>query len=129
MLESWLGRTYAEIAVQISYKDDYIKQVGSQLWRSLSQAVGEDVCKKNIQSVLRRYQQSQSYEKSMSDRHYSYLSGNLIRYHAHESDESRILISTSPIIDSASAKAFAKSSIELFPALNLIVSAFKCLWA
>ncbi|MEH2108111.1 hypothetical protein [Nostoc sp.] len=31
LLESWLGRTYAEIAVQISYKDDYIKQVGSQL--------------------------------------------------------------------------------------------------
>ncbi|MHC5757064.1 hypothetical protein [Nostoc sp.] len=76
MLESWLGRIYAEIAVQISYKDDYIKQVGSQLWRSLSQAVGEDVCKKNIQSVLRRYQQSQSYEESMSDRHYTYLSGN-----------------------------------------------------
>jgi hypothetical protein len=54
------GRTYAEIAVQISYEHDYIKQVGSQLWRSLSQVIGEEVCKKNIQSVLRRYQQSQS---------------------------------------------------------------------
>ncbi len=60
LLESWLGRIYAEIAVQIGYKHDYIKQVGSQLWRELSQVVGEEVCKKNIQSVLRRYQQSQS---------------------------------------------------------------------
>ncbi|MEH2157893.1 hypothetical protein [Nostoc sp.] len=75
-MESWLGRTYAEIAVQISYEHDYIKQVGSQLWRSLSQAVGEEVRKKNIQSVLRRYQQSESYGKSISDRHYTYLSGN-----------------------------------------------------
>ncbi|MEH2148224.1 hypothetical protein [Nostoc sp.] len=76
LLESWLGRTYAEIAVQISYEHDYIKQVGSQLWRSLSQAVGEEVRKKNIQSVLRRYQQSESYGKTISDRHYTYLSGN-----------------------------------------------------
>ncbi|WP_373529860.1 hypothetical protein [Nostoc sp.] len=64
LLESWLGRTYAEIAVQISYEHDYIKQVGCQLWRSLSQVVGEEVCKKNIQSVLRRYQQSQSIRES-----------------------------------------------------------------
>ncbi|MCC5651721.1 hypothetical protein LC609_18180 [Nostoc sp. XA013] len=41
-----MGRTYAEIAVQIGYKHDYIKQVGSQLWRELSQVVGEEVCKK-----------------------------------------------------------------------------------
>ncbi|QKQ73207.1 hypothetical protein [Nostoc sp. TCL240-02] len=46
LLESWLGHTYAEIAEQISYKHDYIKQVGSQLWRSLSQVIGEEVCKK-----------------------------------------------------------------------------------
>ncbi|MDZ8050983.1 MAG: hypothetical protein RMX68_023015 [Aulosira sp. ZfuVER01] len=58
-VESWLGRTYAEIAKQLSYEHDYIKQVGSQLWRSLSLAVGEEVSKKNIQAVLRRYQHSQ----------------------------------------------------------------------
>lgn len=57
-LESWLGRTYAEIAVQISYEHDYIKQIGCQLWRSLSQVFGQEVCKKNIQAVLRCYQQS-----------------------------------------------------------------------
>jgi hypothetical protein len=33
--------------------------VGSQLWRSLSQILGEVVSKRNIQAVLRRYQQLQ----------------------------------------------------------------------
>lgn len=55
--ESWVGRTYAAIANELNYEHDYIKQVGSQLWRSLSLVVGEQVSKKNIQTVLRRYQQ------------------------------------------------------------------------
>ncbi len=33
--------------------------MGSHLWRSLSQILGEPVSKCNIQAVLRRYQQSQ----------------------------------------------------------------------
>lgn len=68
-LESWLGRTYAEIAVQISYEHDYIKQIGCQLWRSLSQLFGQEVCKKNIQTVLRYYHQSSnsSYSKTATD--------------------------------------------------------------
>ncbi|MER3590115.1 MAG: hypothetical protein C4322_22010 [Mastigocladus sp. ERB_26_1] len=39
-LETWSGRTYTEIADQLDYQHDYIKQVGSQLWRSLSQILG-----------------------------------------------------------------------------------------
>lgn len=68
-LESWLGRTYAEIAVQISYEHDYIKQIGCQLWRSLSQLFGQEVCKKNIQTVLRCYHQSSnsSHSKKATD--------------------------------------------------------------
>ncbi|MEP0878636.1 NB-ARC domain-containing protein [Funiculus sociatus GB2-M2] len=58
-IETWTGRSYAEIAKQLGYQNDYIKQVGSQLWRSLSQLFGEPVSKRNIQAVLRRYQQSQ----------------------------------------------------------------------
>ena len=59
-LESWSGRTYSEITEKIGYDYDYIKQIGSQLWRSLSQVIGEEVSKKNIQTILHRYQQSQS---------------------------------------------------------------------
>ena len=59
LLETWAGRSYRDIAQQLGYEHDYIKQVGSQLWRSLSQTLGEPVSKRNLQAVLRRYQQSQ----------------------------------------------------------------------
>ncbi|RCJ37914.1 hypothetical protein A6770_14080 [Nostoc minutum NIES-26] len=59
LLETWKGQTYEAIAEKLGYQNDYIKQVGSQLWRSLSQLLGEPVSKQNIQAVLRRYQQSQ----------------------------------------------------------------------
>jgi len=32
-LETWAGRSYRDIAQQLGYQHDYIKQVGSQLWR------------------------------------------------------------------------------------------------
>jgi DNA-binding CsgD family transcriptional regulator len=31
--ETWAGRSYREIAKQLGYEYEYIKQVGSQLWR------------------------------------------------------------------------------------------------
>jgi DNA-directed RNA polymerase specialized sigma24 family protein len=57
-LQTWAGRSYREIGEQLGYQLDYIKQVGSHLWRSLSQTLGEPVFKRNLQAVLRRYQQS-----------------------------------------------------------------------
>ncbi|MBW4542896.1 MAG: AAA family ATPase [Symplocastrum torsivum CPER-KK1] len=58
-LETWTGTSYREIAEQSGYEYDYIKQVGSHLWRSLTQSLGEPVSKRNLQAVLRRYQQLQ----------------------------------------------------------------------
>jgi hypothetical protein len=66
-LGAWAGHSYSKIAQQLGgYEYDYIKQVGSRLWQSLSQILGEPVSKRNIQSVLRRYQQrlSQSCQHS-----------------------------------------------------------------
>ena|SRR4028119_136053 len=57
-LETWAQRSYLEIAQQLDYEYDYIKQVGSRLWRILSQVLGETVSKRNIQSVLRRHNQN-----------------------------------------------------------------------
>jgi len=51
---SWCGWTYPEIAKHIGYDIGHTRDVGSQLWRQISQAVGEPVSKKNLQSVLRR---------------------------------------------------------------------------
>jgi WD40 repeat protein len=51
----WDGRTYPEIAESAGYDATYIKDVGSKLWRLLSNSFGEKVTKSNIHSVLRRY--------------------------------------------------------------------------
>ena len=57
-LETWEGHSYQKIADRLLYEHDYIKQVGSHLWRNLSQIIGEKVSKQNLQAVLRRYQHS-----------------------------------------------------------------------
>lgn len=58
LLQTWEGSSYQVIAEQLGYEVDYIKQIAARLWKSIAQAVGEDVSKSNIQSVLRRYQKS-----------------------------------------------------------------------
>ncbi|MCG6135206.1 MAG: NB-ARC domain-containing protein, partial [Nostoc sp. LLA-1] len=53
--EMWEGLTYEQIAEKLGYQPDYIKYVGFQLWRLLTEAFGEKVTKSNFRSVLRRY--------------------------------------------------------------------------
>ena len=55
--QSWEGRTYSEIAESIDYDADYIKDVGSQLWKLLSKTFEEKVSKSNFRSILRRVAQ------------------------------------------------------------------------
>ncbi len=52
--QSWEGYTYAQIAESSGYDDDYIRDVGFRLWQTISKALGENVNKSNIKSVLRR---------------------------------------------------------------------------
>lgn len=56
---SWLGQGYEEIAAELAYGDGYIREIGSQLWLALSQAIGQKVTKKNLHAALRRYQKEQ----------------------------------------------------------------------
>lgn len=51
----WMGLSYVEIAERSGYEYDYIRQVGSQLWQSLSKATGEKVSKNTVRSVLEYY--------------------------------------------------------------------------
>lgn len=55
--QSWLGRTYGEMADGSGYRSEYFKEVGSQLWHDLSEALGKRVTKKNLHLVLDRYYQ------------------------------------------------------------------------
>jgi hypothetical protein len=52
---AWHGKTYVDMAENSGYGSAYIKEVGSQLWTDLSQAVGQRVTKKNIRLVLEPY--------------------------------------------------------------------------
>ncbi len=53
----WDQKTYEEIAQTSGYDTDYIKHIGSQLWKSLSHALDQKVTKSNIRSVLRQVNQ------------------------------------------------------------------------
>jgi hypothetical protein len=61
LYQSWLGKTYSEMAEGSGYGSDYIKEIGSQLWQDLSKALGQRVTKKNIHLVFKKYQQGRIY--------------------------------------------------------------------
>ncbi|MBD3884229.1 hypothetical protein IFO70_21030 [Phormidium tenue FACHB-886] len=52
--QCWEGRSYSEIAAQLEYDIDYIKNIGAKLWKLLSNELGETITKSNIQIALRR---------------------------------------------------------------------------
>jgi WD40 repeat protein len=51
---AWQGWTYPEIAQHLGYDNSHIRDVGYELWRQLSRALGEQVTKKNVQAVIMR---------------------------------------------------------------------------
>jgi WD40 repeat protein len=53
--QSWEGITYAEIATSCGYEENYLKDVGSKLWKLVSKTLGQEVTKSNLRSVFRRY--------------------------------------------------------------------------
>ncbi|CAD5921128.1 putative WD repeat-containing protein alr2800 [Planktothrix tepida] len=53
--ESWQGKSYQQIAQAFEYDTDYIKGVGSQLWKLLSQSLGKPVTKTNLHSAINCY--------------------------------------------------------------------------
>ncbi|MFB2939361.1 NB-ARC domain-containing protein [Aerosakkonemataceae cyanobacterium BLCC-F154] len=65
--QSWEGKTYPEIAASSAYDAEYVKNIGYQLWQSLSDKLGEKVTKSNFRSVLRRHKYSTVFpEQSMA---------------------------------------------------------------
>ena len=50
--QSWKGRTYSQVAAIAGYSEGHIKDVASQLWRLLSEALGERITKGNLRSRL-----------------------------------------------------------------------------
>jgi hypothetical protein len=56
-VQTWQGKLYREIALDVGYELSYLRDVGAKLWDALSETLGTTVTKKNIQIVLRQYTQ------------------------------------------------------------------------
>jgi hypothetical protein len=52
--QAWVGKSYAEMADESSYDENYLKDVGSKLWKQLSQKLGTRVTKNNLHVSLRQ---------------------------------------------------------------------------
>ena len=55
--KSWHKQTYYEIAIELNHGYGYIKDVGAELWRLLSQELKIKVTKKNLQTAVEQYVQ------------------------------------------------------------------------
>ena len=56
-LDTWDGKIYREMAVETGYQEGYLKDIGCQLWLSLSEKLGCQVTKKNIRLILTQFSQ------------------------------------------------------------------------
>ncbi|GGA41752.1 hypothetical protein CYANOKiyG1_60260 [Okeania sp. KiyG1] len=57
---SWDDKSYQKIAEECDYATNTLsKDYGKKLWRKLSKALGEEVCKKNFREALKRKWQKQ----------------------------------------------------------------------
>ncbi|MBD2726663.1 AAA-like domain-containing protein [Nostoc sp. FACHB-892] len=82
--QSWLGKTYDEMAEVSGYRNNYIKEVGSELWQDLSVALGKKITKKNLHLALEKYlqekisdQENQSQQKFGEESSVKKVSPNL----------------------------------------------------
>jgi hypothetical protein len=53
--QSWLGVGYEEMSEPSNYDADYLRNVGSKLWQTLSEVLGQRVTKNNFRAVLRQW--------------------------------------------------------------------------
>ncbi|MFB2880089.1 NB-ARC domain-containing protein [Floridanema aerugineum] len=64
--QAWEGKSYEEIANCFSYDVGHVKNVGSQLWKKLSCALGKRVTKANFRCVLYRYGEMQYLQQQLT---------------------------------------------------------------
>lgn len=62
--QSWKGLSYKEIARANSRDIGHVKNTGAELWRAISEKLGERVTKQNVQTVLQHYWQTQEEEST-----------------------------------------------------------------
>jgi WD40 repeat protein len=63
LVGTWAGESYGDMADRTTYAIEYLREVGSGLWKLLTEVLGEPVTKKNVRLVLQHYQQSLAAEE------------------------------------------------------------------
>ncbi|HLO50026.1 MAG TPA: ATPase, partial [Kamptonema sp.] len=51
---AWKGYTYTQIAEESNYSDGHLRDIASELWKILSELLGEDINKSNFRSTIER---------------------------------------------------------------------------
>lgn len=51
---AWKGNTYTEIAEESGYSDGHLRDIASELWKILSELLGENINKSNFRSAMER---------------------------------------------------------------------------
>jgi guanylate kinase len=74
--QSWEGKGYTEIAELMGYNAEYVKNIGAELWQTLSQAFREDVTKRNFKTVLRRWSSVTDVPDAQTEIHLSKIATN-----------------------------------------------------
>ncbi|GAA6621771.1 NB-ARC domain-containing protein [Scytonema sp. NUACC26] len=62
---AWEGMGYREMARHCGYDANYLKDVGSKLWKLLSEILEQEVTKSNFRAVLGRYTRTLSIQTSL----------------------------------------------------------------
>ncbi|MEB3213736.1 MAG: NB-ARC domain-containing protein [Leptolyngbyaceae bacterium] len=65
----WQGRKYFDIAVDYGCTEGHAKDVGAQLWKSLSEILGEKITKQNCRSVTERcLNKARSFKRKLNNK-------------------------------------------------------------
>jgi len=97
LIQVWQGQKYFEIAVNYGCTEGHAKDVGSQLWRSLSDILGEKITKQNCRSVTERcLRKARSLKRKIGNRIEQWGSGTSDDADPWVLEESRDLVFTEP---------------------------------
>lgn len=64
--KTWHKQNYTEIAIELNHQYSYIKDIGANLWKLLSQKLKIKVTKRNLQAAVKQYVQQQLHVESAS---------------------------------------------------------------
>lgn len=75
--QSWVGKSYDEMAQDSNYSGKYFRDIGSNLWDRISSVIGQKVTKKNIYLVIPQYLKNKQVFSDTEGLQPNYLSSSI----------------------------------------------------